>query len=503
MKTLLLTAALALAAASSAQAAPAKLFPANGAQAVNPDAVLKLTFSSPPKIGKSGKIRIYETGTDKLIDTLDMAIPAGPTERSTAPQAPYISTPYPYDGPHHTNVDTKPGTPSAGAAPTDGARYQLTIIGGFTDGFHFYPITVDANTATIHPHNNLLQYGKSYYVQIDPGVLAADGFNGVSGKAWRFVTKAHAPKAGTRDVTVSADGKGDFNTVQGAIDWTPDHAKSRITIHIRNGLYQEIVYFRNKDNLTFQGQDADKTLVRYANNEVLNPHPVNIATNEWPGTYPSRRAAFDSDHSNGIHVIDMTVETSAPGQSEGLLMTGEHNILKNVNIIGGGDAAQLNGTVYIDGGSVDGTGDTILGRGATYFDHTVLRSTRVFMWIRNTEANHGNVFNHCTFIGTDGPTDLVRSPGNNTRTYPYAEAVFLHSTLINITPEGFGEVDHGGKVRLWEFDSRDKEGRPVDVTRRVRDSRQLDAVKDAKIIADYSNPTFVLGGWNPKLDEER
>jgi hypothetical protein len=65
-------------------------------------------------------------------------------------------------------------------------------IGGFTDAFHFYPVIVHGNVATIYPHNNLLTYGRTYYAQIDPGVLtpAAGGFTGVAGKrAWTFSTK--------------------------------------------------------------------------------------------------------------------------------------------------------------------------------------------------------------------------------------------------------------------------------------------------------------------------
>ena len=135
------------------------------------------------------------------------------------------------------------------------------------------------------------------------------------------------------------------------------------------------------------------------------------------GQEPSHpaRAAFFSDHSNDIHLINLTIETSSPGQAEGLLMTGEHNILSHVNVIGAGDAIQLNGTTYIIDSTVDGTGDTILGRGPTFWEHSTLRSTRVFMWIRNTDANHGNVFKDCTFIGTGRarPT-LARSPGSNT-----------------------------------------------------------------------------------------
>jgi hypothetical protein len=81
------------------------------------------------------------------------------------------------------------GTPSAGAVPTSN-EYQLTIIGGFTDGFHFYPITINGNTATIHPHHDLLEYGKTYYVAVDKEVLSVpkDGFQGITGKLWRFST---------------------------------------------------------------------------------------------------------------------------------------------------------------------------------------------------------------------------------------------------------------------------------------------------------------------------
>ena len=71
----------------------------------------------------------------------------------------------------------------------------MTIIGGFTDGFHFYPVIIRDNTATIYLHNNLLEYGKTYYVQIDPGVLTLqDGsFKGIAGtNGWRFTTRKTA-----------------------------------------------------------------------------------------------------------------------------------------------------------------------------------------------------------------------------------------------------------------------------------------------------------------------
>ncbi len=504
----------------ASSAAAQTLFPANNAQGVNPDVQLKLTFSQPPVIGRSGgrsgKVRIYDAANDRLVDTLDLSIPPGPTERATGPalSAPYLAFPYPYERGIvpivpivPTNANTKPGTPSAGAEPTPDT-YQLTIIGGFTDGFHFYPIIVSGNTATIQLHHNLLEYGQSYYVLIDPGVLtvADGGFRGITDKqSWRFATKrkAQAPRRDNGRVTVSADGKGDFNTVQGAIDFVPDHGRKRVTIVVRNGVYQEIVYFRNKDNVTFLGEDREKTVVRYANNEVFNPHPVNIRTNELPGTFPSRRAAFAVDNSNDIHIVNMTLQTTSPGQAEGLLMTGWRNVLSNVHVIGAGDALQVNGPTYIVDSIIEGAGDTILGRGPAFFERCTLRSRGAFMWIRNTSANHGNVFKNCTFIGTAEPTTLARSPKNGASTYPYAEAVLLNSTLSGILPEGWGPADEGGKVRFWEYNSRNPNGSPVDVSKRAPLSRQLDKKSDAKLISDYSSPAFVLEGWQPQLAKTR
>jgi len=493
----------------AASATPAQtLFPANKASEVNPDVQLRITFNQPPAVGKSGKVRVYDAANDRLVDTLDLAIPSGPTERATgaALTAPYLTPPYKYErSVVPTNRDTKPGTPSASAEPPSG-NYQLTIIGGFSDGFHFYPIIINGNVATIQLHHNLLEYGKSYYVLIDPGVLTIpDGsFKGITEKqAWRFSTKAKAPRANAEKITVSTDGLGDFNTVQGAIDSVPDHGKKRVTIMVRKGIYQEIVYFRNKDNVSFVGEDRDATVVRYANNEVFNPHPVNLRTNELAGTFPSRRAAFAVDNSNDIQIINMTLETTAPGQSEGLLLTGQRNILKNVRVIGFGDALQVNGPAYIVDSIIEGAGDTILGRGPAFFERCTLKSRSIFMWIRNTEANHGNVFKDCTFIGTAEPTVFARSPKNGNSTYPSAEAVLLNCTLSGIRPEGWGPADEGGKVHFWEYNSRNADGSPVDVSKRSPLSRQLSKDQDSRLISDYSNPAFVLGGWKPQLSATR
>jgi hypothetical protein len=374
MKRIIVIAAL-LILCNSLFAQTTSLFPADKAKQVNPDTHLVLAFPSEPTLGKSGQIRIIDGADDRLVDVLDMNIPPGPTTGNKTPAAPpYTTVPYEYVPGHFTNANTKPGTPSGGAVATPNT-YQLTIIGGFTDAFHFYPVIVHNNVATIYPHNNLLEYNKTYYVQIDPGVLTLkdNSFSGITGKTgWTFTTKKTPPPVNSQRLVVSADGSGDFSTVQGAVDFIPDKNPKRVTIFIKNGTYEEIVYFRNKTNITFLGQNRDKVIVCYANNEVFNPHPSNVATNEMPGTFPSRRAAFMGDNSQGIHLINMTIKTTAKGQAEGLLLMGEQNIVSNVNIEGSGDALQVNGSVYLTNCQITGDGDIILGRGPAFFNHCEL-----------------------------------------------------------------------------------------------------------------------------------
>jgi pectinesterase len=303
-------------------------FPADKALNINLDTYLIITFPSAPILGSTGKIRIYDMADNRLVDQLDMSIPAGPID-STTPRSntkpPYLKVPYEYIPGKFTNANTKPGTPSGGVLPTTD-NYQLTIIGGFTDGFHFYPIIINGNTATIYLHNNVLEYNKTYYVQIDPGVLILkeNSFTGITGKnEWVFSTKKLPPPANSERLVVSADGTGDFNTVQGAIDFIPDYNPKPIIIFIKKGVYEEIVYFRNKTNITILGEDRDKVIVKYANKETFNPHPSNISTNEVEGTFPSRRAAFSVDHSSRIDLVNLTIKTTSErAQAEGLLLNG-------------------------------------------------------------------------------------------------------------------------------------------------------------------------------------
>ena len=482
------------------------LFPANGAQNVNPDTHLQITFDTIPQLGTSGQIRVYDAADNRLVDVLDLSIPPGPTTPDTTKGATYTPIPYEYSNLRATNTNTQAGTPSGMALPTSN-EYQLTIIGGFSDAFHFYPVTIDSNKASIHLHHNLLEYGKTYYVEIDSNVfvLPNSKFEGMKGSnSWKFSTKAQAPALNSERLVVSADGSGDFNTIQGALDWIPDNNATPVTIEIKNGIYEEIVYFRLKNNVTIVGESREGVVIQYANNEVFNPHPVNVKTNELRGTFPSRRAVFAADNCLNIQLANLTIRNKTKGQAEGLLLNGERNMVCNVTIIGSGDALQTNGSAYFSNCLIVGDGDTVLGRGPAFFSNCHLQSYGAFMWIRNTDDNHGNVFVNCTFetLG-GGETEIARTPTNKGKNYPFSEAVLINCKLSGISPKGWGPI--GGEtnnIRYWEHNSSNlTDGQPVDASQRHEASRQLTLPNDSALIADYQNPAFVLNGWTPDLSK--
>lgn len=472
-----------------------KMFPENGAIEVNIDTHLTLTMSDNAVIGKKGFVSVYDKKTGKLVDRLDMSIPAGPTKgQPKNPAAQYTPIPYTYKSQHITNRNTKAGTPS-GVNAWDTGRYQLDIIGGFSDGFHFYPIIAKDKQLTIYLHHNMLEYGHEYYVTIDKGVI--EGHNGIKGKnGWSFRTKSKAPDADRRQLTVSANGKGDFSTVQGAMDFIPDFiasAEQGYHIFVKNGDYEELVYFRNKRHVTIEGESRDGVLIHYPNNEVFNPHPADIKTNEVRGTFPSRRAAFAADNCYDLTFRNMTIKTDCKGQAEGLLVNGERNYFENIHIIGDGDALQANGSCYWQNCRIDGGGDTILGRGPSFFNHCTITSRGAFMWIRNGKENHGNIFVDCHFKGLSEYAELGRLPDNKGKNYPHAECVILNCTLENIPAYGWGQIDDSAKTAtILEFNSHDVNNQPIDITGRNPLMHQLDPIGDAELIGKYSDSRWVL-----------
>jgi len=478
-----------LLAAAALPASAQKLFPAAGATGVNPDTHLVMTFDSAPAIGASGVVRIYDAKDKSLVDTLDLSIPTSPNPSGRGP----------------AQVAGQP--PPKAAVVSD--VYQETNVGG--QNFHFRPIIVHGNVATLYPHNGALKYGRTYIVKMDASVLApaAGSFAGVtSDTAWTFSTKAGGPMAGATRLTVAADGKGDFSTVQGAIAFVADRPAKRTTIFVRNGNYEEIVSLQNKANLVIRGENRDKVVVGYANNTPFNPQ---------------RRWAFSIINGEDIQLSNFTINNYAIGQAEALMTRGQRIILDHMTMNGSGDALTTYGTLYIADSKLTGHGDTVLGYAAAYWLRSEIHSIGPITWTRTPQGAHGNVFVDCRMYQIDRPLPwtvseanpagdksrpvFARLPHNGAAdkpaNFPYAEMVLINTRTQGVPPDGWGPVEENGplfdgsNVRFWEYNTMDMAGRPIDTSQRHKIAKVLTKEKDAAVIADYMRPEFVLGGWKP------
>ncbi len=459
------------------------VFPAADATNVCPDSPLRLTFGAPPTFGTSGKIQIFDAADHTLVESIDVSSP----------------------------VATK-------------------TLGGLPD-YKYYPVIISGNDATIYPKNNLLSYHKSYYVTIEPGVFkdGVDNYGGIDqSAAWRFSTKPAAPAAGTTQLTIAADGTGDFCTVQGALDSLPDGNTTPTTLNIRKGTYTEMVFFTNKHSLTIRGEDRKACVISYATNEKFNPAGGNpYAT---AGAHPSattdrrghiyHRGVFLAHRVNDLVLTNLTIRNTTPvggSQAEAIIINGTTTaraIIKDVDFYSYQDTIQINGQAYVSNCYIEGDVDFMWGTGPCFFENCtarMLRPNAYYTQIRNPGTNHGYVYYHCTLDGVAGLSGDYLSRIAPSR-FPNSEVVLVDCVLDqSVAPVGWrfdragpGSADTAptdpAKVHFWEYNSHAADGKPVDVSQRFPASRQPTQPEDAALIKNYSDPTFVLGSdWNPKL----
>lgn len=450
------------------------IFPAAAAKNVCPDTPLRITFPSAPVVS-AGTIKVFDAADNALVESIDVSVPV-----------------------------------------------RTRSIGGLPN-YNYYPVIITQNIAAIYLSHGLL-YGRAYYVKVDSGAFKDSGGHAFRGfldsKAWRFSTKPRPPVAGGKTITVAADGSRDFATIQGAIDFVPDGNNAPITIFIRNGTYQEIIFLTNKNNLTFLGQDRKQTIIAYANNDRFNnnsggnPFAPGAAP---PGTVPARsgsvyrRGLFLAHRVSDLTVTNLTLHnTTAAGgsQAEAIILNGTQNahaIITNVDLYSFQDTLQINGQAYVSNCFIEGDVDFMWGTGPVFFENCHARSVRsnaYYTQIRNPATNHGFVYDHCVFDGAPGVNGNFLSriaPGR----FAYSEVVLLNCVLsdaVGATAWRLDQSTEGPNIHFWEYNSRTPNDTPVDLSRRLAVAKELKLPDDRETIANYSDAKFVLGGqWTPAL----
>jgi pectin methylesterase-like acyl-CoA thioesterase len=451
--------------------------PAPNATGVSPDAPLRLTFKRPPSLGVAGNIQIHDASTNAVVDTIDLSLPT-PTKN----------------------------------------------IGGFDD-FKYLPIIITGNRAAIYPRNGSLTYNKRYYVTIDAGVFRAgaeDYGAALEPQAWQFTTRRAPPTPGAARLVVAADGSGDFCTIQGALDSLPEGSLKPVTIFIRKGTYQELIAFTDRHGVTLLGEDRKETIIAYPNNAKFNDgggNPFGGATPNPSAEHRTghvyRRGVLLGHHVNDLTIANLTIRNTTPhggSQAETIILNGTttaHAVLKDLDLYSFQDTLQVNGQAYITDCHIEGDVDFMWGTGPCFFQNVTavtLRSGAYFTQVRNPKTNHGYVFVNCSFLGAPGVVNNYLSRIGTGR-FPFSEVVLI-DCAVGPCVNDVGWEFSGGKegnptdpasVHFWEFNSHDPRGPAVDVSKRLKGSRQLVQPADSALLTNYRDPTFVLGnGWDPK-----
>ncbi len=447
-----------------------RVLPAVGEVDVLRDTRLRLTFDSAPTLNPVGAVYLHRASDDSLIDTIK------PVEET----------------------DVLSGN---GGSRTLNTR-QLWIEG---------------NSLVVAPHTGVLAADTQYYVVIANGLITGTAIGGIDfeglGKSggWSFTT-TNAEVSGN-EVTVASSGPADFRSVQGALSYAMSRPQNDpVTIDIRNGTYQELLFLRNKHQVTLRGESRDGVVIQYTNNEQLNS-----------GT--SNRALFLVEGADLLTLEDLTLINTTligqGGQAETLYFNSQNRlIVRNSRFYSEQDTLQLKGWAWFYQSLIEGNVDFIWGgnRVSLFEDceiRTIGRSSGSGGYVlqaRSVEAgDKGFVFLNSQLTRGQGPTGVT--PGNNT--IPLARSgggsgyfdniVFVNTRMdshitaagwhTNPTPNPAVATASSG----WrEYNTRDLSGNPVDT-----DAWVSYRLLEAEYLAEFSTREQVFSaynngaGWNP------
>lgn len=317
------------------------------------------------------------------------------------------------------------------------------------------------------------------------------------------------------DFTVAADGRGDFFTLQEAIDAVPDFAEDSTVIFVFGGRYREKVNIPStKQNLVVRGERSAQ-------------HPAVIVYDDYAGRLGVTGRELGTRGSATVYVgcndsrfYDLTFENDAapakgtPGtQAVAVCVTGDRNLFVGCRLLGNQDTLYLRGKGNQENGEdyvhnprsyfadcyIEGTTDFIFGAAVALFERCEIHSKiNSYVTAASTPRNsrYGLWFSQCRLTAAEGVDKVyLGRPWRD-----YACVAFRDCTLgAHIRPEGWHNWNkpHREKSsRYSEYGSRveaaDGTTRPADLGRRVKWAKS-----GAKAPARAENPLAGHDDWRP------
>lgn len=287
---------------------------------------------------------------------------------------------------------------------------------------------------------------------------------------------------------VAADGTADFRTVQEAINAVPDFRKNETKIFIRKGTYREkLVLATSKTNVTFVGEDRDKTILTYDDFATKKNR-----FGEEVGTTGSTSFFVFGD---SFRAENITFENSSGpvGQAVAVRVDGDMVAFINCRFLGFQDTLYPHGEKsrqYYRDCLIEGTVDFIFGWSTAVFDRcTIVCKDHGFVTAPSTNEGtpFGLVFLDCRITGNAPESSFYL--GRPWR--PFGKSAFLRCDLGSmIKPEGWHNWDKPEAEKNAFFAEYKNTGDGASINQRVNWSHQL--TDEEALLYTSEN---ILGEW--------
>ena len=235
------------------------------------------------------------------------------------------------------------------------------------------------------------------------------------------------------NIVVDQNGKGDFKTIQEAVNAAKSYPSQRITIFIKNGTYYEKVKIHSWNTcISFVGESREKTIITY--DDYFNK--INLGRNSTFYTYTVLVEGNDFIAKN------LTIQNTSGevGQAVALNVNANRVVFSNCTFLGNQDTLYTSGEGtknYFKDCYIEGTTDFIFGDATALFENCIIHSKKdSYITAASTpkDTAFGYVFKNCKLTADENVTKVYL--GRPWR--PFAKTVYINCEMgKHILPEGW------------------------------------------------------------------
>jgi pectinesterase len=304
------------------------------------------------------------------------------------------------------------------------------------------------------------------------------------------------------EMTVAADGSGQFTSIQAAISAAPmltGRSDPRTVIRVKPGIYRERIYVqRERGNIAVIGEDAATTVIEFGMHANM-PGPDGLPI----GTFRTPTVQIDGD---GMIWENITFANTAgaPGpradgpdvaQALALRVDGDCVVFRNCRFLGWQDTILVNrGRHYFADCYIEGHVDFIFGAATAFFERCHIHCLRDgYITAASTPDGHANgfVFVDCKITGVEGARTYLGRPWRE-----FAKTVFIRTEMLDVVrSEGWHNWNKPGAEETTFYREFGNTGPGAELAARAKWTKLLGTGE----VAHYT-PHIVLGGgdgWDP------